>query len=749
MLTETLPVIEELNAYDSSRLCPMLAGPAMIDGDRLIVRLADGDISINASRALLRKIFSLCDGTRSIDELLQTVRHEAERDRLGRFMHFLLESDALIDACYFSLGTTSYAWGNNPFGQAADPKLSTRIGRRFSSTQNAQSSKNIHQVGDTPLDQQFAGRTSTYTFGDAPLALDDLNVLLWSMAGIVDAQRQREDAIVPRRTLPSAGAMHLTEIYVALQRQAIAKDGRLLTPGIYRIRYPGEKMVQYEAVGTDISLLPRTLAKPWLLSSASGIVFIAANAQLAALRYRNRSVQYLFMEAGMVLQNGALTAADLGLGFVTFGSYYEAAVRQMCGLSEHLVLGSAIFGAMPTPYQVAQNEHCLEVEFAWADAPSEQFTLPYFVGRAKLKDGTTDHPTWGRDTDPALACRKALAESIERKGYREPRKLRQAAFAELENALDPRLIARFSDTQYRKQGFRYQPYSENAIHLWATGEEYGTGKEVSILADLVYSTDSLLREYGRTSFYWCSNSSGCAAGTTVAAARQAALLELIERDAFMRHWFKQVPGTGIDCASLPDSIRHRVQALAGTGFTVSVQTLPSPWAQVAFFFAKHPQRRFSCVSAGARLTLEAALDSALVELESRAFSLLHGHHVGDLKPADVNSPDDHFALYSKTAYFERADRLFSPDTQIRFDAACSKDLPNRDTLFDRMIATGITPVFVDITPRLNGINGGRERLAVTRAFAPSLLPMSFGAGLEPRGMVKDIHPASLFPHPFP
>ncbi len=67
-------------------------------------------------------------------------------------------------------------------------------------------------------------------------------------------------------------------------------------------------------------------------------------------------------------------------------------------------------------------------------------------------------------------------------------------------------------------------------------------------------------------------------------------------------------------------------------------------------------------------------------------------------------------------------------------------------------------MFVDLTPQ--PITGPAS-LFVTRAFIPGLIPMTFGAGLEPLGMNRMRHPPSglqqdqealdryrLFPHPF-
>ncbi|MFY3307082.1 YcaO-like family protein [Achromobacter ruhlandii] len=773
MLTQAPITAEDLRAHDPARVCPMLAGPALIDGDTLTVRQAHGDIAIRADRALLRRAFALCDGTRSITELLESVSHRATRDRLGRFIPFLLDSGALVDASNYLLANMGFAWGSNPYGQPAPDNLSDRIGQRFTSAAIASDhgtaspatsdcrpapiatatvppilQRAIARQPDDALQTALDARRSTYAYGAAPVPQDALDALAWSLAGIVCGTRERGGHVLPRRTTPSAGAMHLTEVYIALLRPTSGDADQTLAPGLYRVRYPDAYRVQYELIGASLATLPRAIAKPWLLESAAGMVFLAADAQLAALRYRNRAVQYLYTEAGMALQNGALTASRQDLGFVTFGSYYEAIVRKLCGTPDHLILGSAIFGTLPCARQLAQAEAVPAIDFVWADAPSAEYTLPYYVGRAKFRHSRVERPTWGRDTDPVLACRKAVAETIERQGYCEPRDLRQAAYADLSDALHPHQVARFTPRQYRRKGFPCTPFDEHAPQFWAEAERLTDGRPIPVLADLVYSADSLRVRHGQTRFYWHSNSSGCAARATQADARLAGMLELIERDGFMRHWLAQQAGTGLPFESLPGAFQARVQAILKTGFSVSVQTLPSPYAQVAFLMARHAERRVACVSAGAGLGLQHALESALAELESRVFSLLHGVAIGRIRPANARTPDDHFDLYASPAWFHRADNLFTPGTPMPFAHAERRDLPGAQALYDGLVAQGITPLFVDITPRQNALGSG-ERLAVARAFAPGLVPMSFGSGMEPRGSVASHHPASTFPHPFP
>ena len=58
---------------DPDRLCPMPAGPALLDGTRWTVRMAQGDASIEAPRSLLDRVASACDGTRSLTQIVDSV----------------------------------------------------------------------------------------------------------------------------------------------------------------------------------------------------------------------------------------------------------------------------------------------------------------------------------------------------------------------------------------------------------------------------------------------------------------------------------------------------------------------------------------------------------------------------------------------------------------------------------------------------------------------------------------------------
>jgi len=723
-------------------LCPALPGSSLVRGGRLRVRTPAGEIDVNAPASLLRLVFEHCDGTRTMPELLARLP-ASTRDRFQRFVSFLLDRGALIDANHLTAHVLRVAYQASPFGLAEPTTQTDLIARRFSIRPIRLSPSLRHfRVARTPLLAEYRSRITTYTFDDRAATSGQLIALLWSLAGVVRSHHERLGREIPRRTLGSAGSLHLVRITLALRR-AVGS----IAPGFYRVHYAGERNVSLERLSTDIRLLPRAFTKPWVLEYATGAVFLTADERSGARRYRNRALQYLFMEAGASLHNGALSAPALGLGYAILGAYYEVAVASQCQTGGHAVLGSAVFGASPSRKQLAQWLRTPEPEFAWSDQPSAIYQMPFFMARARFED--EDAFTWGRDTDARLACRKALAEAIERRGYAEPRGIARGKWGDFDRMCHPDTLACYDNDQYALPGFPYARFSARRVYPWATGLSVSDGKTTRVPAELVFIPKNL-EPYGRKHRpLGQMNSSGCAAGETLEDALRRALLEVIERDAFMRHWLSQSPGRAVRDRGLPATLRSRLRRLREAGCTATLVELQSDWATVFLAAAQHHGRSFTAIGAAAGPQAEVAADAALGELESRVFAWLHDHEASALRvPADVSTPEHHFELYRLKAFYRRADRFLFPSRAGDFRAK-SINGARLQTLCDAFLARGIEPLYVDITPKSCYIDQGRTRLTVVRALVPSMIPVSFGFGREPRGMVERVHPDSKFPHPFP
>jgi ribosomal protein S12 methylthiotransferase accessory factor len=731
-------------SFDSpDRVCPIFAGPALIEGEGLQVRLPGRDVTVEAPRRLLRQVFGLCDGTRSIRAILQEAP-AASRSVLKRFINDLLRAGVLVDCSLLPVAAMRYGVNGTTFGERVAREVWTQTPQRWHALrQDAEAAVSVAGVRSR-LDPLIDKRISTSTFGDGAIGAAALLKWLWTMGGLLREQHENEVPGIARRTIPSGGAIHSVRPVLVLRKAVGEYDA-----GIYDVVFPAAHKIQLVQVSGDLTKLVRAMAKPSYLMHATGIVFLVSDPRLVAVKYRARAMQYVLLEAGAALQNAGLAAPSLGIATAVFGSYYEDVVSELCRLDDELVLCSLIFGAPPSAKQWKSYRQARDFEFAWAEVPLRNYTMPYYLARttAVERDGKVLF-TWGRDKDPWLAYRKSTGEAIERQGFFAAKDWHVAQFRELAGAVDPRAVVRYSEQQYRQKRFPFRPFTEDTQCSWVPGVNAVTGAKHWLLAELVFARGSLISQAAPVANCGQSNSSGCAAGETWEFALQAAVLELIERDAFMRAWLRQEPGVALQVRSLPLAYRRRISALEATGCDVKLQWLASPWSTVVLASAQNHQLGFTAVGTGARDDALEAIESALVELETYVYIRVHRTHGERLTPPDVRQPQDHALLYAMRAYYRRADRLLQPvrSTSLR---ALSLGRFSQPDVSVRLHEAGVQVFAADITPSRASLDQGRSSLVVLRAVAPGLIPVCFGYGLEPLGMAERFSPGARFPHPLP
>ena len=172
---------------------------------------------------------------------------------------------------------------------------------------------------DMPVEQCLLQRRSIRDYSEEPITLQELSQLLWAAQGITD----------PRgfRTAPSAGALYPLEVYVA------AGNVEGLTPGIYRYE-PEEHQVILLTVGDKRDELAyAALAQDFVKEGALVIVFTAVY-ERTTIKYGERGIRYVNMEAGHVAQNLFLQATALGLGMVTVGAFHDEEVAETLSLPD-------------------------------------------------------------------------------------------------------------------------------------------------------------------------------------------------------------------------------------------------------------------------------------------------------------------------------------------------------------------------------------------------------------------------------
>lgn len=173
--------------------------------------------------------------------------------------------------------------------------------------------------GNTSLEEALQKRRSVREYAGAPLTLDEVSQLLWAAQGITSESGGR--------TAPSAGALYPLEVYLA------AGDVEGLPTGVYRYDPAPHQLVKVKGGDVRTELCEVSLGQEAVRNGAIDIV-IAAVYERTEVKYSDRAVRYVHMEAGHAGQNVYLQAAALELGAVTIGAFSDDAVAQVLGLRD-------------------------------------------------------------------------------------------------------------------------------------------------------------------------------------------------------------------------------------------------------------------------------------------------------------------------------------------------------------------------------------------------------------------------------
>lgn len=355
---------------------------------------------------------------------------------------------------------------------------------------------------------------------------------------------------------------------------------------------------------------------------------------------------------------------------------------------------------------------------------------------------------WGRDADADLAQVKAVAEAVERAAHvRLPASAYEAAARDVPDAIPPDALVRYEDRQYADAAFPFPRFDPVERRCWLRAESVLHGPAAAVLADFVCNPRAFDPAY-RARLLTHANSSGCASGLSIEDAVLRAVLELVERDAFMRHWFAQRPGRAVAVGTLPGWANARVAVLRDAGCAAGVQCLTLGPHPAWLAWAQHGTLHFTSVGAAAGLDAEAALRSALEELETQALARLAGVPPQDISPQQVRSPADHAALYATASCFRWADAVLYGAEAAAFRDLARTFLGQPSALYRSLQERGHSPLWVDLSLAEAADPMKGERLYTVRALAPGLIPLAFGHGMQPLGMGTRMAEGGRRLHPF-
>jgi len=740
------------------RCKPVLLYPFVKEGSGVRYLLPTSYVHVSMPYELAADVAMACNGVTLLENVRQELSKRWHSRSIVAAVRALLKHGILCD----SRNISPFLWRT-----VSNPTTWTRDWTPEQAAQLALNNPEAVPGGEVAIalpsrssfEKVLALRSSTRTFPGTAADLSDISRALWCGFGTNGEPIEFERGSLLRRTVPSAGALFTSRIYLCL----FARSGHLAAR-VYSVGSE-EKVVNLKRMSASIEEIRWSFLDQTILDTAAGLIVICGDVARSTSKYANRGILYSILEAGHVAQNCLTSFSESRVPCVEIGGFEESRLGTALQLPEGtVVLTTVIFGGKAggrtitrPPIRLEDVVQSTRVEQRTVKGYRTSFWMAF--SSVNTHSGNGVHWSCGRDGRKKQAVIKARAEAIERYAAGRPMSadVRYASLRELGGkAVDPRTMLTYLPSQLQKQE-HVAPFDPERQYAWCLAKELDARHGCRyVLADLVFYPWS--PPYKRYAF---GNSSGMASGMSVNRAIRGATLELIERDAFMVTWLNRLERERVRLSSLPHDVLRQVRRLEACGLRVHVVNLTLDTCPVLIVTVRHVRKAFFTCSAAADTDAGQALRHALQECEGAwACYLRDGPSNRTVRPAVVWETDDHRDLYQHPTAIKRARFLEGKHgSTCEFSSIEQKGVSFR-SLLARLKSRGIIPLWVDLT----GTNRtGRLPYNVVRVFLPGFVPLTFETGLEPLGMprlralpvelgllknARTVAGLNRFPHPY-
>ena len=163
-------------------------------------------------------------------------------------------------------------------------------------------------------------RRSIREFKEKPLSLSDLSQILWASQGITQKVQG-----VSLRTTPSAGALYPIETYLVIN--AVSE----LEAGVYHYAVETHELEQLKQGDFRIPITRTALDQE--IACFANVVFVwTAIFERSRWKYQQRAYRYVYMDAGHIAQNVALSSVVMGLSNCQIGAFYDDEANVLLGI---------------------------------------------------------------------------------------------------------------------------------------------------------------------------------------------------------------------------------------------------------------------------------------------------------------------------------------------------------------------------------------------------------------------------------
>jgi len=171
-----------------------------------------------------------------------------------------------------------------------------------------------------PITDVLRKRRSVRSFSSRPVSMVELAFLLWASTGI-----QRSEQGYKFRTAPSAGALYPIETYI------VVNNVESVDRGLYHYNIE-ENAIEELKLGDFGEKLSQAALGQEMLARAPLVFIWTAIFERSKWKYRQRAYRYVYLDAGIIGENLALSATGVGLGSCQIGAFFDDEVNQLLGV---------------------------------------------------------------------------------------------------------------------------------------------------------------------------------------------------------------------------------------------------------------------------------------------------------------------------------------------------------------------------------------------------------------------------------
>jgi ribosomal protein S12 methylthiotransferase accessory factor len=726
-----------------------LAFPVYLVGNKLKGHNADKLVTIEAPHKVLKTIIQFADGFHTLAEIADKVPAKYDRKKVKALLQALHDRKILIPNNMRL--AIAWAWVRNPSPDLTEvplglpERLERLADKKMRTTPKA--GKIFHATPD-PVTRLLQKRCTSREFSGVPLRDQELVQLLYAAYGVLDLKTNRRPNGYARRTVASGGGIYPSKLtWVNL------KGTKKLKAGVYDIGFGPRRSVTFKLISSDTGRLFRALIDPVNIMDAHGVLFVSADLGLMQLKYGNRSFLLALLEAGHIAQNLTLEALQLGKGVWEIAGFFEDQVQTITRLADCEPLLALAIGNIPSHKSGAASFSKAHTEFKWLTF-SDPANPSFHIGRARIQaNGKQGLWSWGRSADPVMAVRKTVGEAIERFACDDFSNFVWTRPASLLGFVGPKKFVRYADASYRRENFPYHKFNPQKRYPCTRVHEALSGKPTWVLADHICFNSGFNKKYLHP--YTSASTSGAAAYPTEEGAIERALLEVIERDMFMRTWLSRMAPQQLNNSSLPQALQKRLVSLRRDGWNIHLLVLGMEPATTILIFAQNKKLGMAQATASCHFDPATAVTDTFEEMEGTFPTLSIDQGKSPLTPEQVLTPEDHSRLYRQRKYYRRSNWLLGNADQIRLSAVRPMARTSDDIL-SYFLRKGRKSYVCDMTPSLNTSASIVNNIKVFRVLIEDAVTISFGYGMEPyltpllqnkKYHIKNGN--ALFPHLFP